>query len=147
VSRPTLLDLDETGYHKLEEVRYQIRRFLAFSENAARQSGIEPQQHMALLVIKGTPRGEEATIGRIAERLFLKHHSAVGLVDRLQSLGLVSRQSDPHDARKVVVQLTKRGEDMLHRLSLSHRTQLDETGPRLANALREISRNVHSTSK
>jgi DNA-binding MarR family transcriptional regulator len=102
---------------------------------------------MALLVIKGTPRGEEATIGRIAERLFLKHHSAVGLVDRLQSLGLVSRQSDPHDARKVVVQLTKRGEDMLHRLSLSHRTQLDETGPRLANALREISRNVHSTSK
>jgi DNA-binding MarR family transcriptional regulator len=145
VSRTVSLDLDESGYQKLEEFRYQIRRFLAFSENAAREHDIEPQQHMALLVIKGTPRGGQATIGHLAERLLLKHHSVVGLVDRLQMLGFVSREVNPQDARKVVVQLTRLGEGKLHRLSLSHRMELDETGPRLAAVLREISSNVRST--
>lgn len=140
-------ELDEIEYQKLEEFRYQIRRFLAFSENAARESGLEPQQHMALLVIRGTPKGEPATVGRLAERLLLKHHSAVGLVDRLQTLGFVRRQPSPQDARQVLVQLTPHGERMLHRLSVTHRRELDEAGPELAAALRAISRNPHYTSK
>src|SRR4051794_26161522 len=103
-------DLDSSEYQKLEEFRFQIRRFLNFSEMAARDSGIEPQQHQALLVLKGLPSGRLPTIGHIAERLMLRHHSAVGLVDRLQLLGLVTRHSNPQDARQVLVQLTPKGE-------------------------------------
>jgi DNA-binding MarR family transcriptional regulator len=140
-------DLDDIEYQKLEEFRYQIRRFLAFSENAARASGMEPQQHMALLVIKGAPPGELPTVRRLADRLLLKHHSAVGLVDRLQTLGFVKREASPHDARQVLVRLTSHGESTLHRLSLTHRRELDETGPELAAALQALSQNLHSTSK
>ncbi len=133
-------DLDPGEYRKLEEFRFQIRRFLSFSETAARQSGIEPQQHQALLALKGRPEGSLPTIGLVADRLLLRHHSAVGLVDRLQSLGLVTREINPEDARQVLVQLTAKGERILHNLSLSHRRELEETGPSLAAALRAISR-------
>ena len=133
-------DLDADEYRKLEEFRFQIRRFLYFSETAARAAGIEPQQHQALLVLKGLPETAQPTIGRLAERLLLKHHSAVGLVDRLQTLGLVRRSPNPHDARQVLVHLTAQGQRMLHRLSVSHRAELEETGPKLAAALRAISR-------
>ncbi len=133
-------DLEQSEYRKLEEFRFQIRRFLNFSEAAAREAGIEPQQHQALLAIKGRPAGSLPTVGLIAERLLLRHHSAVGLVDRLQNLGLVTRETNPDDARQVLVRLTARGERILHRLSLTHRQELDEMGPNLAAALRAISR-------
>ena len=133
-------DLDPDQYRKLEEFRFQIRRFLNFSENAAREAGIEPQQHQALLVLKGMPETSQPTIGRLAERLLLKHHSAVGLVDRLQSIGLVTRSPNPRDARQVLVSLSAKGERVLHRLSVAHRAELEETGPELAAALRAISR-------
>lgn len=133
-------DLDASDYRKLEEFRFQIRRFLGFSEAAARASGIEPRQHQALLVLKAMPEGCSSTIGHLAERLMLKHHSAVGLVDRLQSLGLLTRRTNPDDARQVLIELTAKGERILYRLSLAHRRELDESGPALGAALRAIGR-------
>lgn len=135
-----MVDLESSEYRKLEEFRFQIRRFLGFSEAAARASGIEPQQHQALLALKGMPQDCVPTIGHLADRLLLKHHSAVGLVDRLESLGLVTRQPSPDDARQVLLRLTAKGERILHRLSLTHHKELEETGPKLVAALRSISR-------
>jgi DNA-binding MarR family transcriptional regulator len=133
-------DLEASEYRKLEEFRFQIRRFLSFSEAAARDSGIEPQQHQALLALKGMPQGCVPTIGHLADRLLLKHHSAVGLVDRLGTLGLLTRQPSPDDARQVLLRLSVKGERILHRLSLTHHKELEETGPKLVAALRSISR-------
>jgi DNA-binding MarR family transcriptional regulator len=133
-------DLDASDYQKLEEFRFQIRRFLNFSETAARSSGLEPHQHQALLALKGMPEGWLPTVGHLAERLLLKHHSAVGLVDRLQALGFVTRVTHAEDARLVLVHLTAKGERILHRLSIVHRAELDEAGPKLAGALRAVSR-------
>jgi DNA-binding MarR family transcriptional regulator len=133
-------DLDASEYQKLEEFRFQIRRFLNFSEAAARAAGVEPQQHQALLVLKGMSGRSAPAVGRLAERLMLKHHSAVGLVDRLESLGLVLRRASSEDARQVLVHLTPKGERLLHSLSLVHRRELDETGPALTSALRAINR-------
>jgi DNA-binding MarR family transcriptional regulator len=135
-----VVDLESSEYRKLEEFRFQIRRFLSFSEAAARASGIEPQQHQALLALKGMPQDCVPTIGHLADRLLLKHHSAVGLVDRLESLGLVTRQPSPDDARQVLLRLTAKGERILHRLSLTHHKELEEAGPKLVAALRSISR-------
>jgi DNA-binding MarR family transcriptional regulator len=135
-----VVDLESSEYRKLEEFRFQIRRFLSFSEAAARDSGIEPQQHQALLALKGMPQGCLPTIGHLADRLLLKHHSVVGLVDRLQSLGLLTREPSPDDARQVLLRLTAKGERILHRLSLTHHKEFEETGPKLVATLRAISR-------
>lgn len=139
-------ELDVSEFRKLEEFRFQIRRFLHFSETAARDSGIEAQQHQALLVLKGLPAGSPPTIGHLADRLLLRHHSAVGLVDRLQALGLVTREPSPTDARQVLVQLTAKGERILHKLSVAHRSELEEAEPRLVAALRAITRKAHATT-
>lgn len=138
--------MDVSEFRKLEEFRFQIRRFLHFSETAARDSGIEAQQHQALLVLKGLPAGSPPTIGHLADRLLLRHHSAVGLVDRLQALGLVTREPSPTDARQVLVQLTAKGERILHKLSVAHRSELEEAEPRLVAALRAITRKAHATT-
>lgn len=135
-----MTDLEAAEYRKLEEFRFQIRSFLNFSEAAARDSGIEPQQHQALLALKGMPQDCVPTIGHLANRLLLKHHSAVGLVDRLEALGLVTRQPSLDDARQVLLRLSVKGERILHRLSLTHHKELEETGPKLVAALRSISR-------
>lgn len=132
--------LAASEYQQLEEFRYQIRRFLSFSETAARASGIEPQQHQAMLVLKGIPENCAPTIGYLADRLLLKPHSAVGLVDRLQTMGLIKRHPNPDDGRQVLVHLTVKGEQILHNLSVAHRAELEETGPKLAAALRAVGR-------
>ena len=131
-------DLTRAEYEELAEFRYQIRRFLHFSETAVREEGIEPQQHQALLAIKGAPADEAPSVGYLARRLILKHQSAVGLVDRLEQSGLVKRCSAPEDARQVLVRLTPRGERLLHRLSVTHRAELEDIAPSLAASLRAI---------
>ena len=133
-------DLDLLDYRQIEEFRFQIRRFLTFSETAAQAAGIEPQQHQALLVLRAAGTENLPTIGHIAGRLLLKHHSAVGLVDRLQALGLITRRANPNDARQVLVRLTSKGDRILHHLSIAHRTELDDTAPRLIEILRSITR-------
>ena len=121
----------------LGEFRYRLRRFLNFSERAARAAGLEPQQHQALLAVKGLPRGR-ATVGALAERLQIQHHSAVELVDRLEARRLVHRSRNSADRREVLVRLTSQGERLLGELSSPHRAELRSAGPALLRALRTV---------
>ncbi|WP_271589709.1 MarR family winged helix-turn-helix transcriptional regulator [Bradyrhizobium sp. CCBAU 53415] len=114
----------ESDYAALAQFRYQIRSFLAFSEAAAAEQGLTPTQHQALLGIKGFVRPGPATVGDVARFLLIRHHSAVELIDRLAKLGLVSRVTDPDDARRVHLKLTKRGEQKLQALSRKNLEEL-----------------------
>ena len=133
--------LNAADYRALAEFRYQIRRFLGFSERAARQSGLEPRQHQLLLALKGLPEDVEPTIGELAQRLQVEHHSAVEMVDRLQQRRLVVRLRDQTDRRRVLVQLTPRGEALLRRLALSHRSELRAAAPALVRTLDALMEN------
>jgi DNA-binding MarR family transcriptional regulator len=128
-------DLSLPAYRALAEFRHQLRLFLHFSEEAARASGLEPHQHQLLLAIKGLPEGMRPTIGEIAHRLQIRHHSAVELVDRLEERGALVRETCPEDRRQVLVRLTSSGERLLRKLSLAHRAELSKTGPALRDAL------------
>ena len=125
-------------YRALAEFRYQLRRFLRFSEQVTREMDLEPQQHQLLLALKGLPEGRNATIGDIAERLQLRHHSTVELIDRLVERGLIERTRDETDQRRVLIKLTPEGEEELKKLSALHRTELQSTGPALVQALNEL---------
>jgi len=122
-------------YVALARFRHEIRRFQNFSEQAARQAGIEPQQHQVLLAIKGLPAGSDATVGMLADRLLIRHHSAVELSDRLESKGLIRRSRSRSDRRAVILHLTRRGEKVLSRLSLPHRSELRSAARDLLHAL------------
>jgi DNA-binding MarR family transcriptional regulator len=128
-------DISMTDYYALAEIRYQIRRFLHFSEEAAREAGLVPQQHQLLLALKGLPAGRKATISELAERLQLRHHSTVELIDRLVERGLIKRSRDEADQRRVVIHLTPQGEQVLRSLSLLHRHELQLAGPAFVRAL------------
>lgn len=126
---------DKVDYQALAQFRYEIRRFVNFSEQAARDAGMEPQQHQALLAIEGLPATHRATIGVLAERLQIQHHSAVGLVDRLEAERLLKRTSSRADRREVLLRVTPRGTRLLNQLSLSHRAELRSAGRALLRAL------------
>jgi len=125
-------------YPALAELRYQIRRFLRFSEEASRAAGLEPQQHQLLLAIKGLPEDRMPTIGTLAERLQLQHHSAVELVDRSVQRNLVRRVRGTSDQRQVFIRLTAKGERTLRDLSVHHRNILREAGPGLVAVLNAL---------
>jgi DNA-binding MarR family transcriptional regulator len=131
-------DRDGINYVALAEFRYHIRKFIRFSERAARAAGVEPQQHQLLLAVKGMPDGVAPTIGEIASRLQVVHHSAVELVDRLEDQGLVQRRRNSEDRRQVFLSLTPKGERILRDLSVHHRRELAASGPELSNALRAL---------
>jgi DNA-binding MarR family transcriptional regulator len=122
-------------YQALADFRFEIRRFLNFSERLAHLAGIEPQQHQALLAIKGLPAHRVATIGVLADRLLIQHHSAVELVNRLEAKGLLRRTRSAADRREVVLTLSRRGEALLKRLTHPHHTELQSARPRLLVAL------------
>ncbi|HUJ51880.1 MAG TPA: MarR family transcriptional regulator [Bryobacteraceae bacterium] len=132
------MDLTLAEYRALAQFRYQIRLYLHFSEEQARRYGLEPQQHQLLLAIKGLPEGVQATIGELAGRLQLKHHSMVELVDRLENHGYVTRSTGTDDRRQVIVHLTRAGARILRQLSLAHRSELDTAAPELLAALRSL---------
>jgi DNA-binding MarR family transcriptional regulator len=140
-------DLAAEDYQALAEFRYQIRRFLHFSEQAARATGLEPQQHQLLLAVKGQPVDEEASVGALAERLQLQPHSALELVERLVERGLVERRRDPLDRRRVLVRLTPQGEAALHHLTLHHWQELRTAGPALVAALEALLRRTSSEGR
>jgi len=125
-------------YQSLAEFRYQLRRFLHFSEQAARSVGLEPQQHQLLLTLKGLPQGRSATVSEVAERLQIQHHSTVELIDRMVDKNLLERSRDENDQRKVIIHLTPYGEEVLRKLSLLHRTELRSSGPDLVRALNSV---------
>lgn len=123
-------------YRALAELRYRMRVFLNFSESAAREAGVEPQQHQLLLAIRGLPEGEAPTIGRLAERLQIAHNSAVELVRRSVERGLVEKRTAPEDRRAVHLATTPKGDALLEALSRSHRAELRAQAPALLDALR-----------
>lgn len=120
----TIRRFSKSDYDVLAHFRYELRRFLRFGENAARQHGITPQQHQLLLAIKGYPGREWATLSELADRLQLRHHSVVGIVDRTVRAGLVTRTADVRDRRMVDVRLTPTGEQVLAELTAVHRQEL-----------------------
>src|SRR5690348_3642326 len=111
-------DIPEAGYCQLAEFRRCIRKFLHFSEETARAKGIDPHQHQLLLAIKGLPRGTRPTITALSRQLYLRHHSTVELIDRLEERGAVKRRHCTEDRREVLIELTRRGEDLLRQLSV-----------------------------
>ena len=127
-------DLTEEDYRTLLDLRTRLRGFLRWSEAQARAAGLTPSQHQLLLAVRGhaDPRGP--TIGEIADYLFLRHHSAVGLVDRADRAGLVRRVEDPADRRVVRVALTPAGVKALRGLSRLHLEELS----RLASHLQPL---------
>ncbi|HWE78148.1 MAG TPA: MarR family transcriptional regulator [Pseudolabrys sp.] len=127
--------LPTADYERLAEFRYLLRQFMIFSEDAAGQAGLTAQQHQALLAIKGFGRDKPLTTGELAERLGIRHHSAVGLIDRLLSKSLVRRQSGAEDRRQVLLTLTPKAETMLARLSAAHRDELRRLAPLLQTLL------------
>lgn len=130
--------LSKADYELLAEFRWHLRQFLHFSENAARSAGVSPQQHQALLAIKGFPGRDGIHIGQLAERLQIRHHSAVGLVDRLEKRGYVRRAADPRDRRRVELALTREGELVLQKLTELHRHQVRQVAPHLDRVLKHL---------
>jgi DNA-binding MarR family transcriptional regulator len=127
--------LNQEDYRRLAEFRYQLRGFLEFSEAAATRAGLTPRQHQALLAIKGAPKGTAPSVGYLAERLRIRHHSAVELVDRLVEAGLIIREPDPQDRRRVRLTMTATAEARLATLSASHLAELSRLRPVLLELL------------
>lgn len=122
----------------LAEFRHQLRLFLAFSESEARAAGLEPQQHQLLLALRGLPAGLRPTIRVLAERLALRHHSAVELIDRLEHAKLVVRRRSTTDGREILVDISAAGDKLLRRLSRSHQAELRTAGLELHRALKAL---------
>lgn len=131
-------NFSKEDYETLAEFRYALRCFLRFSEDAAETAGLTLQQHQALLFIIGYPGREQVTIGELAERLQVHHHSAVGLVNRLEEQGLVERIHSSGDRRQVFIRLTDKGTEVLKGLASTHREELRHVGPELCNMLEQI---------
>jgi DNA-binding MarR family transcriptional regulator len=132
--------LTVSDYQALAEFRYQIRRFLHFSEEVVKHSGLERGQYQLMLAIKGMPLGVRPRIRELATRMQIRHHSAVELVNRLEAHGFVHRTRAEDDRREVLLALTPRGEKVLTQLALHHHSQLRSAGPELVSALRRVMR-------
>jgi len=127
-----------SDYHALAELRHQIRCFIRFSEQAARDTGLEPRQHQLMLALRGLPKDVRPTIGELAKRLQIEHHSAVELANRLASGGFVRRHPGNLDRREVFLALTAKGNRVLRALSIHHWSELRTRGPELISALKRI---------
>jgi DNA-binding MarR family transcriptional regulator len=125
-------------YQALAEFRYQIRKFLRFSERAVRAAGIESGQYQLMLAIKGMKAGVRPRIRELANRLHVQHHSAVELANRLEAGGYVRRQRGQDDRREVLLALTPKGERVLGELAMHHHEELRSAAPGLAAALRRL---------
>ncbi len=131
-------NLRASDYRALADFRYQIRRFLHLSGEAARHAGLEPQHHQLMLAIKGAPADVEPRIAYLAERLQIHHHTAVELVDRLSRRGLIRRSRSEEDRREVHVKLTSNGDRLLQKLTVYHRDELRTAAPALATTLKKM---------
>jgi DNA-binding MarR family transcriptional regulator len=130
--------ISDEDYRALAAFRHALRRFLAFSEEAAREVGLAPQQHQALLAIKGHAAGADVTVGDIAEHLLIRHNSAVELVNRLVRSKLVRKTAAKDDKRRVIVELTPRAETLLRNLSAIHLTELKRSAATLADMVQRL---------
>jgi len=130
-------DIDNEDYRTLAAFRYELRRFLHFSEAAAGEAGLTVQQHQAMLAIRAAGQ-EGMRVGEVADRLLLKPHSATGLIDRLERLGLVERMPAAKDKRQVRIMLRPEGEALLKSLSAAHREELRRIRPLLVNLIESL---------
>jgi DNA-binding MarR family transcriptional regulator len=148
VKRPASKAADEVrnvDYQALARFRYELRKFLAFSETAARKEKLTPQQHQALLSIKGFSHNKPVSVGELAKLLLIRHHTAVELMDRMTKLGLIARAADPSDGRRILVRLTAKGERRLRKLSKIHFEELSATGEALAEMLQHFRQSGHDS--
>ena len=125
-------------YRALAELRYRIRRFLRDGDVMARSAGLEPQQYLMLLAIRGLPQGGKATIRTLADRVVLKHHSTVELIDRLEKHGYVCRRRGSDDRRLVMVSLLPRGQQVLEGVARHRITELRSNGHQLVHAINQL---------
>jgi DNA-binding MarR family transcriptional regulator len=130
--------MTKSDYETLAAFRYELRKFLHFSECAAAGQELTPQQYLALLVIKGFPERERVTVGELAEHLQITHHGAVGLVNRLQERDLVAREASEEDRRYVFISLTPEGNRILKKLASVHQAELRKIGPLLVRLLNRV---------
>lgn len=130
--------MKKADYEVLAAFRYEVRKFLHFSEQAAQEQALTPQQYQAILAIEGFPGRNQVTVGELAEQLQIAAHSAVGLVDRLQKARVAERLTSAEDRRCVFVKLTPFGRSVLERLAAAHRKELRTAGPLLAGLLRSV---------
>ena len=130
-------ELTDEDYVALARFRHALRQFLAFSEGRAAECGLTPQQHQALLAIRGAA-GAPVSVGYVADRLILKPHSATGLVDRLETLALVTRKPSPDDRRRALLALTPKAEALLGQLSATHREEIKRLRPMLTELLDQL---------
>ncbi len=137
-------ELTTAEYQALAELRYRIRKFLREGDTVASESGLEPQQYLLLLMIRGIPDGQEATVSNLAERLVLKHHSVVELIDRMETHGYVRRSRSREDRRSVLVSLLPRGEKLLEQVAQHRVGELRASGAALANAIAALLKNSHA---
>ena len=136
----------QTKLKSLAEFRFQMRKFLNFSETASERCGIPAQQYQLMQVIAAIPEGQQASITYLAERMILRHNSTVELVDRAERAGLVRRESDPKDMRRSLVQLTPQGHEILERLVAEHLRELAPLCDHLIYALRELQGAVENST-
>jgi DNA-binding MarR family transcriptional regulator len=125
-------------YQALAEFRYQIRKFLHFSEKVVQAAGLERGQYQLMLAIKGMPDGVRPRIRELANRMQIQHHSAVELINRLEAGGFVKRERAQDDRREVLLALTPKGERVLAELALHHHEELQSAAPDLVRALRRV---------
>jgi len=140
-------DVTQSDYRALAEFRYEIRRYLAFGDQAAESAGLRSRQYQLLLALKGMPDGMEASIKNLADRLGIRHHSTVELVDRLEKRGLVKRERSNVHRSFVFVRITKEGETMLRKLVASRKADLKVAGPILVKALTTLTKQTSKRSK
>jgi len=139
--RSTKPDVTLADYRALAEFRYELRRYLALSDQAARFAGLHPGQYRFLLILKGLPDGIEPTIGNLAERLGLRHHSTVELVDRLEKRGFIYRERNERHRSFVFVRIAPKGESILRKIVASRKVDLKKAGPVLVEALNTLIKN------
>lgn len=132
------LSSDVIQFRMLAEFRFALRRFLHFSEAAALEAGLQPQQHQLLLQVAGVAEGVAPTVGYLAERLALRHNSVVELAARCEEAGWVTRRQDPANRRYVVLSLSAKGRKVLRRLSAAHAHELNELRPQLVELLSQL---------
>jgi len=140
-------EITSDEYRALAELRYRIRHFLHEGDAVAQAAGLEPQQYLLLLTIRGLPPGEEATIRALAERLALKHHSVVELIDRLEIHGYVRRSRGRDDRRRVLVSLLPRGERLLEHVARHRIGELRSTGHEFVRAIDQLLEKPQATAK
>jgi DNA-binding MarR family transcriptional regulator len=139
--------ISDTEYRARAELRYRIRHFIQEGDAAAQRSNLEPQQYLTLLAIRGLPQGAVPTVRTLAERMALKHHSAVELIDRLESRGLVRRSRSEGDKREVRVTLLPQGSKLLERVARERLSELKASGVALANAITALVEHKHPSQR